>query len=81
VVRGSGNARAQLLFTLAQATGGRAFFGINDLQKAFRALESDTNEYYLLSYRSTNLRRDGRFGSVEVRVRRPAMVVKAPIRL
>jgi VWFA-related protein len=78
VVRGGGNSRPQLLYTLAQGTGGRAFFGTNDLGKVFRALESDTREYYLLSYRSTNLRRDGEFRRVEVRLRWPAMTVKAP---
>jgi VWFA-related protein len=76
VVQGGGTTHDQdLLYALARGTGGRAYFDSNDFERPFRTLEDDTGEYYLLSYRSTNTRRDGRFRRIEVRVHRPQVRV------
>ena len=76
VVQGGGTTHDQdLLYALARGTGGRAYFDSNDFERPFRTLEDDTGEYYLLSYRSTNTRRDGRFRRIEVSVRRPQVRV------
>jgi VWFA-related protein len=66
----------ELLYALARGTGGRAFFDSNDFERPFRTLESDTSEYYMLSYRSSNSRADGRYRRVSVRVRRPGIQLK-----
>jgi VWFA-related protein len=65
-----------LLYALAHGTGGRAFFDSNDFERPFRTLEADTSEYYLLSYHSSNLQRDGAFRRISVRVRRRGIEVK-----
>jgi len=59
-----------LLYALARGSGGRTFSNSNDLVRPFRAIESDTSEYYILNYRSSNARRDGRFRRISVRVHR-----------
>jgi VWFA-related protein len=67
-----------LLYALARGTGGRAFFDSNDFKRPFRALEGDTREYYLVSYRSSNLQSDGGYRRVSVRVRRRGIELKYP---
>jgi VWFA-related protein len=77
VVQRAGTARGEdLLYALAHGTGGRAFFDSNDFERPFRTLEADTNEYYVLSYHSSNTQRDGRFRRISVRVRRPGIELK-----
>ena len=66
------------LYSVARGTGGRAFFNSNDLARAFRTVEADTQQYYLLSYHSSNTARDGRFRRISVRVRRRGVEVKHP---
>jgi VWFA-related protein len=65
-----------LLYALAHGTGGRAFFDSNDFERPFRTLENDTSKYYMLSYRSSNSRRDGRYRRISVRVRRRGIELK-----
>jgi VWFA-related protein len=67
-----------LLYALARGTGGRAFFDSNDFQRPFRILEEDTREYYMLSYRSSNSRVDGRYRRISVRVRLRGLEVEYP---
>jgi VWFA-related protein len=57
----------ELLRVLASATSGRSFFDNNDLREPFRCIAADTGEYYVLSYRSNNRARDGRFRHIVVR--------------
>jgi VWFA-related protein len=57
----------QTLLTLAEDTGGRAFYDIGDLSEAFKAVQADTAGYYLLSYYTTNATRDGRWRAIRVR--------------
>ncbi len=64
------------LYALARGTGGRAFFDSNDFERPFRTLEDDTREYYMLSYRSSNSRRDGRYRRISVRIHRRGLVLK-----
>jgi VWFA-related protein len=58
----------QTLLTLAEDTGGRAFFDLGDLSEAFDAVQQDTSGYYLLGYYTTNAARDGRWRSIRVRL-------------
>ena len=55
------------LTTMAEDTGGRAFFDTNDFGQRLRRRSSrDTSAYYVLGYASTNPARDGRFRRITV---------------
>jgi hypothetical protein len=56
---------------LADQTGGSLFHGTNDLASAFVRIEENLGAYYLLSYVPRNTALDGRFRSVQVKVKRP----------
>jgi VWFA-related protein len=59
------------LTALAVDTGGRAFFDLGDLAGAFRQVQQDTEGYYLLGYTPSNLRPDGAWRSIRVKVAVP----------
>ncbi len=61
----------ETLTTLASDTGGRAFLDSNDFNKVFSRVQQDTSAYYVLSFRSTNLNKDGRYRKLTVKVNRP----------
>jgi len=61
----------ETLATLANDTGGRAFFDTNDFTKAYDRVQADTSTYYILGYRSTNTRMDGRYRKITVKLNRP----------
>src|SRR5262245_61608498 len=58
------------LTTMAEDTGGRAFFDSNGFGAVFDRVVSDTSAYYVLGYSSTNTARDGRFRRIRVKVKR-----------
>src|SRR5262249_12011183 len=58
------------LTTIAEDTGGRAFFDSNSFGDVFRRVVADTSAYYVLGYSSTNQAQDGRFRRVTVRTQR-----------
>jgi VWFA-related protein len=58
------------LTTMAEDTGGRAFFDSNAFGQVFERVVADTSAYYVLGYTSTNPARDGRFRRITVRVKR-----------
>lgn len=62
---------AQVLDELTQATGGRAFYPRNedDLRLAFAQIAEDLSSQYLVAYYPTNSARDGRFRSLQVKIR------------
>src|SRR6185369_15779341 len=59
------------LTTMAEDTGGRAFFESNSFGQVFDRVVNDTSAYYVLGYSSTNAARDGRFRRIRVRLKRP----------
>jgi VWFA-related protein len=59
------------LVSMAEDTGGRAFFDTNGFGKVFDRIIEDTSAYYVLGYSSTNPARDGRYRRIKVAVRRP----------
>jgi VWFA-related protein len=65
------------LRTVSAETGGFAIVNRNDLNGAFRQVIQDNSSYYVLGYYASDERRDGRFRSVDVRVGRPGLQVKA----
>ncbi len=58
------------LTTMAEDTGGRAFFDSNTFGQVFDRVVNDTSAYYVLGYSSTNPARDGRFRRIKVRLKR-----------
>jgi hypothetical protein len=58
------------LTTIAEDTGGRAFFDSNSFAAVFDRVVADTTAYYVLGYTSTNPARDGRFRRIKVSLKR-----------
>ena len=71
--RNQGNrlaASQDTLTTMAEDTGGRAFFDSNSFGAVFDRVVNDTSAYYVLGYTSTSPARDGRFHRIRVRLKR-----------
>jgi VWFA-related protein len=67
----NGNASSQdTLSTLADDTGGKAFFDSNDFSGVFSQVQKDTSAYYVLGFTSTNPLKDGRFRHLKVQMNR-----------
>jgi VWFA-related protein len=62
--------------TLAQRTGGRAYYNTNDLTRAIRGAMNDATVTYLLGYYPTHNAWDGTFHVLKVRVRRADVQVR-----
>jgi hypothetical protein len=58
---------------IAQRTGGRAFYNMNDLKRALRTALDDSEVTYTLGYSPSHGRWDGRYRSIKVRVKRPGV--------
>lgn len=58
----------KVLERIADATGGRAFFPfkVEDVTDAFTQIQDELRSQYALSYRPTELKRDGAFHSIEI---------------
>jgi len=63
----------EVMATLSSDTGGKAFFDSNDFSPAFARIQSDTAAYYVLGFRSTDPRRDGRYRRLSIKVNRPGL--------
>jgi len=66
----SAAATQDTLATMAEDTGGRAFFDSNSFGQVFDKVVIDTSAYYVLGYSSSNASRDGRFRRIKVRLKR-----------
>lgn len=66
----------QSLTALATATGGFALNNSNSFESAFDRIVQENSSYYVLGFSSTNDRRDGRFRKLDVRVKRPGLMVR-----
>jgi VWFA-related protein len=60
----------EVMSTLSTDTGGKAFFDSNDFAPAFQRLQNDTSAYYTLGFRSLDLRRDGRYRKLAIKINR-----------
>jgi VWFA-related protein len=58
----------KMLGDLAHDTGGRLFTDVKDFAPIFKQVQDDSQDYYLLSYYSTNTRHDGLFRKVSVKL-------------
>jgi len=65
------NANSQeTLATLAEDTGGKAFFDSNDFSGVFSQVQKDTSAYYVLGFTSSNPLKDGHFRRLKVQLNR-----------
>lgn len=64
------------LLDLAQSTGGTLITNTNDLSPGFQMVSEDIHSYYELSYTPTNPNLDGAFRKIEVKLKRPGLVVR-----
>jgi VWFA-related protein len=71
------NASLDSLHVLANNTDGRAIVNRNDLATGMKQIMRDASGYYLLGYTSTAAPTDGRFHTIDVRVKRPNVEVRA----
>jgi VWFA-related protein len=69
--------RQEVSHTLANATDGLALMNSNDLRKQLRRISDDLTSYYLIGYRSTNGKLDGRYRSIKVRSKRSGVEIRA----
>lgn len=63
--------------TLAERTGGQAFYGSNDLAGAIRRAVDDSRVTYTLGFYPAGAKWDGSFHSIKVRVKTPGAEVRA----
>jgi VWFA-related protein len=68
---------ATLLRQLAIETGGQSFNNTNNLKPAFERVDSDLRNYYMLGYTPINTAFDGKFRTIQVRVKRSGVTVAA----
>ena len=63
------------LEAVAESTGGRAFFPKKevDLKKAFGEIEQELRSQYLITYSSTNKRRDGSYRQMQLEIVNPLL--------
>jgi len=59
--------------SVAEQTGGKAFYNTNDLNRAIRDSLADGSTYYSLGYYPENKDWDGRFRRISVKVNRPGI--------
>jgi VWFA-related protein len=65
------------LATLSTDTGGRAFYDLGDLSDAFPKIEQENGGYYLVGYYlNANVKRDGTWHAVRVKVNAPGVHVR-----
>lgn len=62
---------------VSEETGGFAVVNRTDINTAFERIIQDNSSYYVLGYYSSNQARDGKFRSVDVKVSRPGLTVRA----
>jgi VWFA-related protein len=69
--------RLDTLRVLADTTDGIAVINTNDIDSGVKRVAADLSSYYLLGYYSTNLKPDGKFHAIKVRVNRAGVQVRA----
>jgi VWFA-related protein len=65
------------LRVLSDQTGGFAFLNQNDFRNGFSRILDDNSSYYVLGYYPSNDTRDGKFRSVQIKVLKPGLTVRA----
>jgi VWFA-related protein len=73
----SGLPPSEFYRTVAENTGGLATVNRNDLDSIVAPALRENGAYYLLGYQSPNLKTDGVFRKIDVKVNRPGVTVRA----
>jgi hypothetical protein len=66
----------EFLQTVSDNTGGHAIFNTNDFEPGLTQIFRENSSYYLLGYQPTNVKADGTFRRLEVKVNRPDVEVR-----
>ena len=69
-------ANQDIMLSVSEKTGGRAFINTNDIQGAIRRAADDARVSYVLGYYPADDRADGRFHRISVKVNRPGVEVR-----
>ncbi len=75
--RGLAGGPPDTMNSLAVDTGGLTLFNANNLSPLLDEIAVDSSAYYVLGYRPSNPKRDGKFREIDVRVTRPGVTVRA----
>ncbi len=62
-----------MLYSIAEGTGGTASLNTNELERGMRAAARDARGYYLLAYAPSGTRKQGLYYSIEVKLTRPGV--------
>jgi VWFA-related protein len=62
---------------IAEETGGIAAVNSNDFRGIFDRIVQENSAYYVLGYYAPTVRRDGKFHSIEVKLKRPGLTVRS----
>lgn len=74
---GDATGNVETMKTLAARTGGKAFYGTNDLSGSIRRAVDDSRSTYTLSYLPAGVKWDGTFHNIKVIVKVPGADVRA----
>ena len=66
----------ETLYALAADTGGKTLLDNNDLSVGIQQAQKDMSSYYILGYYSHNEKMDGRFRTVKITMKDPALQAK-----
>ena len=69
--------RQNSIRTLAEATDGLAIVNTNQIAGGLKRIVADLSSYYLLGYYASNVKMDGKFHKITVRIKRPGVQVRA----
>jgi VWFA-related protein len=64
------------LDTMAEQTGGKAYYNTNGFKEIIGAIVSNGSDYYTLAYATTNTKWEGQFRRIKVTVNRPGLQVQ-----
>ncbi|MGD0630945.1 MAG: VWA domain-containing protein [Terracidiphilus sp.] len=64
------------LDTIAEATGGRAYYNTNGLKQVITGIVNNGSNYYTLAYATTNTTWNGQFRHIKVKIDRPGVRVQ-----
>lgn len=68
-------AKHETMRTVADRTGGEAFYNANDSDKLFQRAASDSSQYYMLSFYTKNVNKEG-WHKIELKARRDGTQVR-----
>jgi VWFA-related protein len=65
-----------ILYSIANGTGGTTSINTNELARGMRAAARDARGYYLVAYAPVGARKEGRFYPVDLKVKRPGLQLR-----